>query len=102
MTGNKSSISVLLNKIRCLAWAQADGRCKFFKWQDELLNSNVPPPQQPDSGSQAGNQPASNMQAAPSAVPGGSGVFADGGMPPACPPLYWLESKGNLVAHELL
>ncbi|KAL3133169.1 hypothetical protein ABBQ38_007062 [Trebouxia sp. C0009 RCD-2024] len=58
---------------------QAEGRCKFFKWQDELLKSSALPPQQPgDSGSQAGNPPASNMQAPPSAMPGGSGVFADG------------------------
>lgn len=62
---------------------QAEGRCKFFKWQDELLASQAPP-QQPalGSGPQTAHLPASNSQAAPSAVAGGSGVFADGGVSP--------------------
>ena len=62
---------------------QAEGRCKFFKWQDELLNSQAPP-QQPalGLGPQTAHPPASNSQAAPSAVAGGSGVFADGGVSP--------------------
>ena len=60
---------------------QAEGRCKFFKWQDELQNN---PSQQPalKSGSQATYQPASTAQAAPSSAAGGSGVFADGGTAP--------------------
>ena len=85
MTAEESNVVVMHSNIasNCQSMIQAEGRCKFFKWQDELLNGQTPA-QQPAlmSGSQAAHQSTSNLQTAPSGVAGGSGVFADGGMAP--------------------
>ena len=61
---------------------QADGRCRFFKWQDELGSGQTPPQQrsQPQTGSGPAEsyRPSHTPQGAPAAAIGGSGVFADG------------------------
>ena len=64
---------------------QAEGRCRFFKWQDQLDNNSAPPQQphhQPATHVQrlqAGNRLANTPQGIPAAAAGGSGVFADEG-----------------------
>lgn len=63
---------------------QAEGRCRFFKWQDQLDNNSAPPQQPPQPaanvpGPQGGNRPANTPQGIPAAAAGGSGVFADEG-----------------------
>ena len=87
--GHKKSDCVCKSHvIRCTAMTilvQAEGRCKFFKWQDELLNAQTASQQQ--SGPvihalavQGFAKPANTSQPIPPAATGGSGVFADGGM----------------------
>ena len=79
----------------CHQWhdMQAEGRCRFFKWQDELDNGPGPtaPQQQsgpaarqpavpsPQGGNPHGNWTSDKSQGAPAAAAGGSGVFADEG-----------------------
>ncbi len=68
---------------------QAEGRCRFFKWQDELGNGPIAPQQQPgpaarqpsspQGGNPHGNWTSNTSQGVPAAAAGGSGVFADEG-----------------------
>ncbi len=75
----------------CHQWhvLQAEGRCRFFKWQDELGNGPTAPQQQPEpaarqppspqGGNPHGNRTSNTSQGVPAAAAGGSGVFADEG-----------------------
>jgi len=77
----------------CHQWhgLQAEGRCRFFKWQDELGNGPTAPQQQsgpaaqqpavpsPQGGNPHGNWTSNKSQGVPAAAAGGSGVFADEG-----------------------
>ncbi|KAL0027375.1 hypothetical protein WJX79_006251 [Trebouxia sp. C0005] len=70
---------------------QAEGRCRFFKWQDELGNGPTAPQQQPgptarqpavpspQGGNPHGNWTSNKSQGVSAAAAGGSGVFADEG-----------------------
>lgn len=66
---------------------QGEGKCRFFKWQDELDSNQQPLQQQsqpavPVAGPPGNDRPASTPQGIPTAAAGGSGVFADeGGLP---------------------
>jgi len=77
----------------CHQWhgLQAEGRCRFFKWQDELGNGPTAPQQQSGPAAQQpavpspqgmnahGNRMSNKAQGVPAAAAGGSGVFADEG-----------------------
>jgi len=77
----------------CHQWhgLQAEGRCRFFKWQDELGNGPTAPQQQsgpaaqqpavpsPQGGNAHGNWMSNKSQGLPAAAAGGSGVYADEG-----------------------
>ncbi|DBB09155.1 TPA: hypothetical protein ACH3X3_007760 [Trebouxia sp. C0006] len=57
---------------------QAEGRCRFFKWQDELGNGPTALQQQPGPAVPSPQRP-NKSEGAPAAAAGGSGVFADEG-----------------------
>ncbi|KAL0025213.1 hypothetical protein WJX77_007617 [Trebouxia sp. C0004] len=65
---------------------QAEGRCRFFKWQDELGNGPTAPQQQPGPAVLSpqgmgthGKWMSNKSHGLPAAAAGGSGVFADEG-----------------------
>ena len=57
---------------------QAEGRCRFFKWQDELGNGPTALQQQPGPAVPSPQRP-NKSEGAPAAAAGGSGFFADEG-----------------------